>query len=242
VNLKGELIGINTAIFTRSGGYMGVGFAIPSNMAKSIQASLTQHGKVIRGWLGVSIQDITPDLQEQFDAPDQRGVLVSDVVEGSPAEESGLKRGDIIRKYESYEVNDSRHLRSLVAETQPDSVTIQVLREGDEKQMKVRIAEMPKDIEAFASSDEARGKHALTGISVKPFPSGEKGVEVTDVKAGSAVRRAGMREGDIILEINREGVRDKEDFQRLTRKLDADSRVLFLLQRGRTTIFLSITP
>jgi serine protease Do len=244
VNLKGELIGINTAIFTRSGGYMGIGFAIPSNMAKSIQASLTQHGKVIRGWLGVSIQDLTPDLQEQFDAPDQRGVLVSDVVEGSPAEEGGLKRGDIIRKYDSYEVNDSRHLRSLVAETQPDaSVTIKVLRDGDEEQVKVRIAEMPKDLEALASSsDEARGKHALTGITVKPFPSGEKGVEVTEVKPGSAASRAGIREGDIIREINRQVVKDIEDFQSLTRKLDSDDRVLLLLQRGRTTIFLSITP
>jgi serine protease Do len=243
VNLKGELIGINTAIFTRSGGYMGIGFAIPSNMAKSIQTSLIQHGKVIRGWLGVSIQDLTPDLQEQFDAPDQRGVLVSDVVEDSPAEEGGLKRGDIIRQYDSYEVKDSRHLRSLVAETQPDaSVTIQVLRDGDEKQLKVRIAEMPKDLESLASSDEARGKHALTGITVKPFLSGEKGVEVTKVKPGSAASRAGIREGDIIREINRQSVRDLDDFQRLTRKLDADDRVLLLLQRGRTTIFLSIAP
>jgi serine protease Do len=243
VNLKGELIGINTAIFSRSGGYMGIGFAIPSNMAKSIQTSLTQHGKVIRGWLGVSIQDLTPDLQEQFDAPDQRGVLVSDVVEGGPAEEGGLKRGDIIRQYDSYEVNDSRQLRSLVAETPPDaSVTIQVLRDGDEKQLKVRIAEMPKDLEALASSDEERGKHALTGITVKPFSSGEKGVEVTEVKPGSAASRAGIREGDIIREINRQVVRDIEDFQRLTSKLDADDQVLLLLQRGRTTIFLSITP
>jgi serine protease Do len=243
VNLRGELIGINTAIFTRSGGYMGIGFAIPSNMAKFIQASLTEHGKVIRGWLGVSIQDLTADLQEQFDAPDQKGVLVSDVVEDSPAEEGGLKRGDIIRQYDSYEVKDSRHLRSLVAETRPNaSVTIQVLRDGDEQQVKVRIAEMPKDLEAFASSDEARGKHALTGITVKPFPSGEKGVEVTEVKPGSAASRAGIREGDIIREINRQVVRDLDDFQRLTRKLDADDRVLLLLQRGRTTIFLSIMP
>ena len=243
VNLKGELIGINTAIFTRSGGYMGIGFAIPSNMAKFIQASLTEHGKVIRGWLGVSIQDLTADLQEQFDAPDQRGVLVSDVVEDSPAEEGGLKRGDIIRQYDSYEVKDSRHLRSLVAETRPNaSVTIQVLRNGDEKQVKVRIAEMPQDLEAFASSDEARGKHALTGITVKPFSSGERGVEVTEVKRGSAASRAGIREGDIIREINRQVVRDLDDFQRLTRKLDADDRALLLLQRGRTTIFLSITP
>jgi S1-C subfamily serine protease len=119
-------------------------------------------------------------------------------------------------------------------------VTIKVLRDGDEEQVKVRIAEMPKDLEALASSsDEARGKHALTGITVKPFPSGEKGVEVTEVKPGSAASRAGIREGDIIREINRQVVKDIEDFQSLTRKLDSDDRVLLLLQRGRTTIFCS---
>lgn len=223
---------------------MGIGFAIPSNMAKSIQTSFIQHGKVVRGWLGVAIQDLTPDLQEQFDAPDTQGVLVSDVVKDSPAERAGLTRGDIIRQYDSHAVTDSRHLRSLVAETLPKAnVTVHVLRDGAEQQVKVTIAEMPKDLDAFASSDEARGKHALIGITVKPFSSGEKeGVEVTEVKAGSAASRAGIREGDIIREINRQVVRDIEDFQRLTRKLDADDRVLLLLQRGRSTIFLSITP
>ena len=121
VNLKGELIGINTAIFSRSGGYMGIGFAIPSNMAKSIQASLIEHGKVVRGWLGVSIQDLTPDLQEQFDSPDVRGALVSEVVDDSPAEEAGIQRGDIIRQYDSETVTDTRHLRSLVAESLPNA-------------------------------------------------------------------------------------------------------------------------
>ncbi len=243
VNLKGELIGINTAIFSRSGGYMGIGFAIPSNMAKSIQTSLTKYGKVVRGWLGVSIQDLNEDLQTQFKAPDQRGVLVSDVVNESPAEEGGLKRGDIIRRYESNDVQDSRHLRSLVAETQPrTSVIIQVLRDGDEQEVTVRIADMPKNLAALDSDDEAKGKHALTGISVKPFPSGEKGIEVTEVKPGSAADRGGIQEGDIIREINRQVVRDIEDFQQLTRKLDPDDRVLLLLQRGRTTISLSITP
>jgi serine protease Do len=243
VNLKGELIGINTAIFSRSGGYMGIGFAIPSKMAQAIQISLIEHGKVVRGWLGVSIQDLNEDLQEQFDVPDQRGVLVSDVVKDSPAEAGGLKRGDIIRQYDSYEVKDSRHLRSLVAETPPKaSVNIRLLREGHERQVTVRIAEMPKDLEALALDGEARGKHALTGIKVKPFSSGEKGVEVTDVKPGSAASRAGIRTGDIIREINRQVVTNIKDFQRLTGKLESDDRVLLLLQRGRSTMFLSITP
>ena len=243
VNLKGELIGINTAIFSRSGGYMGIGFAIPSNMAKAIQTSLTKHGKVVRGWLGVSIQDLNEDLQEQFEAPDQRGVLVSDVMKESPAKKGGLKRGDIIRQYDSYEVKDSRHLRSLVAETSPDtSVTIQILRDGDEQHVEIRISEMPNDLEALAALGEAGGKHALTGITVKPISSGEKGVEVTEVKPGSSAGRAGIRAGDIIREINRQTVRDLDDFQGLTRKLDSNDRVLLLLQRGRATLFLSITP
>ena len=242
VNLKGELIGINTAIFSRSGGYMGIGFAIPSNMAKTIQASLAEHGKVVRGWLGVSIQDLTADLQEQFDAPDQQGVLISDVVDDSPAEEGGLQRGDIIRQYDSRKVTDSRHLRSLVAETLPDTpVTIEVLRDGDERQLKITIAELPEDLETLASADEAQGKHALAGITVKPT-SRNKGVEVTDVKAGSAASRAGIRKGDVILEINRERVEGVSEFQRLTRQLDSRDRILLLLQRGRSTIFLSITP
>jgi serine protease Do len=243
VNLKGELVGINTAIFSRSGGYMGIGFAIPSNVARSIQNSLIQHGEVIRGWLGVSIQDLTPDLQEQFEAPDQRGVLISDVIEESPAEQGGLKRGDIIRQYDTQEVRDSRHLRSLVAETRPDtSVNIQVLREGEQHQVKVTIAEMPEDLGSLASIDEARGKHALAGVAVKPAPSGKQGVEVIDVAVNSAASRAGIREGDIILEINRRAVTNVEEFQRLTRALGVKDRLLLLLQRGRSTIFLSITP
>ncbi len=243
VNLQGELIGINTAIFSRSGGYMGIGFAIPSNMAKTIQTSLTEHGKVVRGWLGVSIQDLTVDLQEQFNAPDQNGVLVSDVVDDSPAEEGGLKRGDIIRQYDLRKVTDSRHLRSLVAETLPDtSVKIKVIRDGDEHQLKIMIAELPEDLEVLASAaDEARGKHGLAGITVKPS-SRNRGVEVTDVKVASAASRAGIRKGDVILEINREQVASVSDFQRLTRQLDSNERILVLLQRGRSTIFLSITP
>ncbi|MGD9852848.1 MAG: Do family serine endopeptidase [Nitrospirales bacterium] len=243
INLKGELVGINTAIFSRSGGYMGIGFAIPSNMAKAIQSSLIEHGKVVRGWLGVSIQDLTPDLQTQFQAPDTRGALISEVVKESPAEEGGLKRGDIIREYNSHEVTDTRHLRSLVAESLPNApVKIRILRDGDGHELQVTIAEMPKDISAFSSTGEAGEKHALTGIIVESAPLGEKGVHVTKVTPQSPAHRAGIREGDILLEINRKPVTSVEDFQRLTRALKADEKILILLRRNQSTIFLSITP
>lgn len=243
VNLQGEMIGINTAIFSRSGGYMGIGFAIPSNMAKSIQTSLIEHGKVVRGWLGVSIQDLTPDLQTQFDTPDTQGALVSEVMEDSPAKKAGIQRGDIIRIYDSHTVADTRHLRSLVAESVPNSpVKIQVLRDGTSREIDVTLSEMPKDLRALASTGELRGNHALAGIAVESMSRGERGVKVTNVEPGSAATRAGIREGDIILEINREAVNNTDDFQRLTGKLGSKDKILLLIQRGRSTIFLSVTP
>ncbi len=243
VNLKGELIGINTAIFSRSGGYMGIGFAIPSNMAQVIQTSLIEHGKVVRGWLGVSIQDLTPDLQDQFEAPDIQGALVSEVIDDSPAQQAGFQRGDIIRQFDTKTVKDTHHLRALVAESVPNaSVKVQVFREGEDHELTVTIEEMPKDLVAKANIGETQGSHALSGVTVESAPSGERGVTVTKVESGSPAGRAGIQKGDHILEINREAVKDVKDFQRLTGKLGAKDKILLLLQRGRSTIFISITP
>jgi len=243
VNLKGELIGINTAIFSRSGGYMGIGFAIPSNMAQSVQTSIIKHGKVVRGWLGVSIQDLTPDLKEQFDTPDTQGALVSEVLDDSPAKEAGIKRGDIIRQFDSKAVKDTRHLRALVADSLPNaSVKLHIFREGKETELTLTIREMPKDLTTLASTGEAEGQHALAGVTVESAPSGKQGVKVVKVEPGSPAQRAGIQEGDTILEINRKAVTSMEDFQRATRKLDAKDGILLLIQRGRSTIFLSIRP
>ena len=120
VNTRGELVGINTAIFSTSGGYQGIGFAIPSNMAKNVMNSLIKHGKVVRGWLGVTIQDLTPELSKHFDIKAEKGVLISDVVEDSPAEKAGLKRGDLIIKYDEREVKDTNNLRNMAASTPQD--------------------------------------------------------------------------------------------------------------------------
>lgn len=248
VNLKGELIGINTAIFSRTGGYMGIGFAIPSNMVKGVMGNLIDHGKVIRGWLGVSIQELTPELAGQFHSPDSQGALVGDVVEHSPAEDAGLKRGDIIRTYQKNVVKDPAHLRSLVAETSPGStVSIEVLREGATKALSVSIGELPKNLTAMGSSGRESSKnHALSGIVVEPVPHGStrnnEGVMISSITPDSAAELSGLRRGDIIVEINRKPVRTIEDYSLLTEELSAKTPVLLLLKRGGGSIYISIKP
>lgn len=253
VNLKGELIGINTAIFTQSGGYMGIGFAIPSNMAKSVMHNLITHGKVVRGWIGVSIQEVTPDLAKEFGTTETNGALVADVMDDSPASKAKLERGDIITAYNGTIVRDPGQLRSLVAETTPGTtVTLSVLRDKKVRPFQLMIGELPKELAKTSTHEggSTKGDHALAGITVENL-SGQKerfgrsktgsGVVVTDIEAGSPAERAGLRTGDVIREINRTPVLDVRDFERLTGRLTSKSPVLLLIQRGNATIFLSIT-
>lgn len=253
VNLRGELIGINTAIFSRSGGYMGIGFAIPSNMVKNVMTSLRTHGKVVRGWLGVNIQEITHDLAKQFEAANNRGALVTDVVDGSPAEKAKFKRGDIIIQYNGTPIKDPTHLRTLVSSTPPDTnVTFTVFRDKQKKEITVHIEEMPQDlaVAAGSESESVTGNHALAGVTVENLSSGEggrsgrtlSGVQVTKIQPGSPAESAGLRPGDIIREVNRKPVKNVNQFDALTSNLSPNKPVLILLTRGRSTIFLSINP
>jgi len=250
VNLKGELIGINTAIFTRSGGYMGIGFAIPSNMVRNVMESLIKHGKVVRGWIGVSIQEITQDLAKEFGTTDTKGALVADVLEDSPAAKAKLERGDIITAYNGTPINDPGHLRSLVAETAPGkAVQLSVWRDRTSKDVSLTIGEQPKEVASTREGGTGHGNHALAGITVeevKPGQSGRSklqvGVLVTEVEPDSPAERAGVRRGDLIREINRKPVKHVRDFERLTKELDPKGPVLLLLARGNATIFLSISP
>jgi len=222
---------------------MGIGFAIPSNMANSVATSLREYGKVVRGWLGVSIQELTPELAEQFHVSDTHGVLVADVMRDGPAAEAGVKRGDIIREYNKRQVQDPRHLRSLVAETTPDTrVTLTILREGQENDLTLTIGELPKDLASTGSGGLTKGNHLLAGVTVEPMPSSEGGILVTKITPGSPAERAGLRRNDILLEVNREAIRNVDDFTRITQRLRPDQPVLVLLKRGSTTIFLSIQP
>lgn len=253
-NLKGELIGINTAIFSQSGGYMGIGFAIPSSMAKSIFHSLITHGKVVRGWIGVSIQEVTLELAEQFSTSETTGALVADVLEDSPAAKAKFERGDIITVYNGTSVRDPAHLRALVADTAPGTtVSVSVLREKTHMDLRVKIEELPKELAKASASDRHQSGegHALSGISVENVPNqsgffgkskGRSGVVVTDIERNSPAERAGLRIDDVIREINRTPVKDVQDFERLTAKLTPKSSVLLLINRGTATVFLSVSP
>lgn len=252
VNLKGELIGINSAIFSRTGGNMGIGFAIPSNMAKSTMHSLIKYGKVVRGWLGVSIQDITQDLAKEFGTTDTNGALVADIMEDSPAAKAKLQRGDIITAYNGTPIKDPAHLRSMVADTAPETtVMVTILRDKHTKDVKLTIGELPKDLAKASRSEPSsgHGEHALAGITVEPLGDRqgrqgrkEAGVAVSEVEPDSAADQAGLKAGDIIREINRKPVRNMQDFERLVNELEPKSRVLLLITRGNATVFLSVSP
>ena len=159
LNIRGEAIGMNTAIFSRSGGYMGIGFAIPINMAKNIEQQLRSSGKITRGWLGVMIQDVDEELARQFGSGERHGALVSEVSPGSPAEKGGLQQGDLIVAMNGRKVDNVSDLRNRIAETQPDTdVSLRVLRDGQEKTLSMRIGSQPKDL---ASGDRQRSRSGM---------------------------------------------------------------------------------
>ena len=254
VNVRGELIGINTAIFSQSGGYMGVGFAVPSNMAKSVMDNLVKSGKVIRGWLGISIQEVTPDLAKQFSLPEAKGALVTDVLENSPAAKAGLQQGDVIVSYDGKPVENPGSLRNHVAQTGiGKKVKVGVVRDKKEKEFEVMITEQPKDVsrrgeEGAAASPDEEVSTALAGIEVRDLTpdlarrlglsKADRGVVITRIEPGSTAADSGLREDDLLVEMNRQAVKSVKDFNRLASKMGKQDTVLLLVNRqGRNTYF-----
>jgi serine protease Do len=253
VNIRGELIGINTAIFSRSGGYMGIGFAVPSNMARIVMNSLVKEGKVTRGWLGVYIQEITPELAKQFKLKDHNGALVSDVMKGGPADRAGLERGDVITLFAGKAVEDSVHLRNIVSQTAPGrKVAITFLRRGSEKEVEVAVGELPKEAGEGKDGEYGEEGSVFEGVTVEDLtreyrdrldiPEKVKGVVITDLEAGSAAEDAGLRVGDVLQEINRKSVPSVRDFNRITTHLKQGEAVLLLINRGGNTLFMTLSP
>ncbi|MGR3220179.1 MAG: Do family serine endopeptidase [Candidatus Anammoxibacter sp.] len=245
INIKGEVIGINTAIFTKTGGYQGIGFAIPINMARVIMQSLIKTGRVARGWLGVVIQDLTPALIKQFDVSLKEGVLIADVQDNSPASDAGMQVGDIIIAYESKHIRDVNHLRNVVAQTEiGKDVTVDILRNGKEKSLKIKIKEQPSDL--FASAGGSQGTinigltvQNLTNELAKNLNIDENnGVVVTEVVPGSPAAEAEIREGDLIKEVNRQKVKDVDEFWRVIKSTSGNKEILFLAKRGDYTRYV----
>ncbi len=247
VNVKGELVGINTAIFSTTGGYQGIGFAIPSNMVKVVMSSLMEKGKVIRGWLGVSVQEITPELAQQFQLDKDYGTLVADVVEGSPAEKAGIMHGDVIIEFGGKQVDEPYNLRNIVARTQPGTeVEMKVIRDRETKTFKVTIEELPTREQKIPTEF----KNALRGVSVQNLtqdiyrqlniPEKIRGAVVSEIEEGSPASLKLMR-GDVILEINRKAISNIDDYEAIVSKITPETNVLLLVFRKGSTIFVTVS-
>ena len=256
VNVRGELVGINTAIFSQSGGNMGIGFSVPSNLSRAIMDQLVRTGKVVRGWLGVAIQDLTPELATQFGIADTKGVLVSDVMVDSPAKKAGFDRADVIVEYDGKSMDSPTHLRNAVAQTPiGKKVSVKLIRDKKPKMIEVTIVEQPKSL-GQPSAEESRESAVSTGLlsdlDVRELneelttryglKAVERGVVVVSVKSGSTAEEMGVREGDVILEVNRKAVSSLKSYEQAASGLAKDQAVLLLLKRKGQTIYLTLRP
>jgi serine protease Do len=249
VNGEGQLVGINTAIFSTSGGYMGIGFAIPSNMARSVMDSIVKHGRVIRGWFGVSIQNLTADLADHFGIKDRQGALVSDVVKDSPAQKAGIKRSDVIIAYNGKKVADATALRNLVADTRPGTtVEVTVVRDKAEKVLKVAVSEQP---EARKVIKKVERDNALKGVSVQDLtpdlrsslniPDDVTGVVVAAV-ASDSVAQGLITQGDVIQQVNGREIGSVRQFEEAASGIKVKDTVLLLIYRNGGSLYLTIKP
>jgi serine protease Do len=246
VNIRGELVGINTAIFSTTGGYQGIGFAIPSNMAKAVMESLIKKGKVVRGWLGVTIQQLTPELAKQFNLKDEAGVLIADVVEGGPAEIAGIERGDVIVEFNGKEVTDVANLRNMVADIAPNTeISVRVLHGDKAKTLRVKISEMPSETQILSKAFD----NYLKGVHVQDIaPSLRKslnipgritGVVITDVDDESPAAGI-LTRSDVIMEINRNRVANVKDFEQALSGISPDESILLLIFRKGSSLYITL--
>jgi serine protease Do len=243
-NLKGEVVGINTAIVQ---GGQGIGFATPIQLAKSVLEQLKEKGKVTRGWLGVYIQRLTPEAAENLGLPGRQGALVSDVTSGGPAEKAGIRSGDVIVAFNGKEIRDEHELPQTVASTKPGkTVNVRLLREGKEMTIPVTIAEMEGEPGKPAGTQDLSKTLGLSVQDITPEIAqrfgieNTKGVIVTDVADGSQADEAGFNEGDIIRQINRRPVSGTAEFTKMAAALKADKTTLFLVERGDARILLTV--
>jgi serine protease Do len=243
VNLKGEVIGINSAIVAAG---QGIGFAIPSNTAKVVTSQLREKGKVVRGWLGVSVQMVTPDLAPSFGLKEAQGAIVADVIKGGPAEKAGIKQGDVILAFDGKAVKSSNDLPWIVAETPiGKTVNVKLIRQGKELDVKVTVVEMTEQLLA-AQAGKTKNVFGFTVDNIKPewrkqFDIAAKaGVVVIQVEADGLADDAGIEPGDVIREVNKKTIKDLNDFKKAMEQIKSNENVIFLLSRDDQSFYVSI--
>jgi serine protease Do len=258
-DVTGRLVGINTAIISRTGGSQGIGFAVPSNMARHITEQIIEKGRVERGYLGVTIQPLTPNLAKAFNAEGTQGALVAAVSSHSPAARSGLKEGDVITEFNGKKVADSRHLRLMVAQTAPETrATLKVLRDGKEQSATVRLGELPDAQLAMGAqgrqSERGSGRGGfLQGLELTELtdrarqqfelPEDLDGVLVLGVQPGSAAERAGIEPGDVLTEVNRKKIKSVQDAVVAGRRgRDDPASVLLKIWSGGASRYVALEP
>ena len=249
VNARGEAVGINSAIFSRTGGSIGIGFAVPVNLAKFVVPQLAQHGRVVRGWLGVSIQPMTTELAKSFGVSHADGALVASVMENSPAAKAGLKPGDIIVEFDGQKVGRMTDLPRIVAATAiGKDVRVTVLREGKTLPLNARIAKMDDKDVAVADTGDSSSKPKL-GVSVEPITpelakqlgvTDARGVVVREVREGSPAADAGLRPGDVISEVNRKPVKSVDDLRKAMDAQKPGTTALLLVHREGSARYVTV--
>lgn len=247
INLKGEVIGINTAIFSRSGTNIGIGFAIPINLVKEVLPQLRGKGKVTRGYLGVLIQKVTPDIAESLGMDKSYGALVANVSKDGPAEKAGVKVGDVIVEFDGKQIKDSGDLPIIVARTPVEKkVPIKVLRDKKEVTLTVSVGELKE--EEVAAAVPEKGELGMTVQRLTPQIAESLGLEkadgvvVTAVEPGGAADEAGIRRGDVIVEVDRKPIRSLDEYKKSIAGIRKGKGVLFLVRRGENTLFLALKP
>jgi len=245
INLRGEVVGINTAIFSGTGGNIGIGFAIPTNLVKELLPQLKDTGKVARGFVGVTIQKVTPDLADSLGLKKTGGALVADVTKDGPADRAGIKTGDVIVEFDRKEIKDSADLPLQVARTAPGkTVPVKVLRNSKEISLSLAVGEVKETKEVATSSAEGD-----LGLAVQPVTAEiaeslglkrAEGVVITSVQPGSPGDDAGLQRGDVISTINNRPVRTVSDYERAVSEAGKNKSLLFLVKRGEGSLFLAL--
>ena len=260
VDTEGRLVGINTAIFTRTGGNQGVGFAIPSNLARDVMQSLREKGRVVRGYIGASVQTLTPELAEAMKLKGEAtGALVGEVTPKSPAEKAGIKSGDVITSVNGKKINDARELRLMIGSMAPGTkVRLETNREGQKKTLDGDLAEMPAaeagpSTEASPEESAQPEKATVFGSAVVAdvtddvrrvlnLPKDVQGAVIAEIDSDSAAAQAGLREGDVIQEVNKQPIKNPKDLVALTKKLKRNEKILMRVWSQGRSGYIALEP